>query len=102
MDTWYKITSINEIPKMGSRVVQINETEIAIFKTNKNEIFALNNQCPHQQGKLSEGLIHGDVVTCPLHNTDISLENGKALGENYGCTNKYETKIDNDFVYLKF
>ncbi len=102
MSGWYKIAKIEEIPRMGSRIVQINEIEIAIFKTNDNLIYAINNICPHKQGKLSEGLVHGDIVTCPLHNADISLKTGEAISENYGCTKKYEIKIDNEMIYLQF
>ncbi|MEN8717699.1 MAG: nitrite reductase small subunit NirD [Sulfurovum sp.] len=102
MSNWYKISKIEDIPKMGSRIVEINNIDIAIFRTNNDSIYAINNTCPHKQGKLSEGLVHGDVVTCPLHNTDISLKSGESLNQNYECTKKYETKIDNDLVYLQF
>ena len=58
MKKWYKITTLEEIPFMGSRVVEIGELEIAIFKTKDDSIFAVNNTCPHKKGKLSEGLVH--------------------------------------------
>lgn len=101
MSKWYKITEIENIPSMGSRKVQIGETEIAIFKTKDGSIFAINNVCPHKQGKLSEGLVHEHMVTCPLHNTDIDLTSGKAIGEDYGCANVYESKIEDNLIYIK-
>jgi nitrite reductase (NADH) small subunit len=58
--------------------------------------------CPHKQGKLSEGLVHEHIVTCPLHNWDINLSNGEALGNDSGCTNVYEYKIENNIIYLNF
>lgn len=100
MSTWYKITSIENIPQMGSRVVEFGDTQIAIFKTKDDSIFAINNICPHKQGKLSEGLVHDYIVTCPLHNWEISLEKGEALGEDFGCTNVYETKIEDKIIYI--
>lgn len=102
MSTWYKITETENIPTMGSRKIEVANTEIAIFKTRDGEIFAVNNLCPHKQGKLSEGLVHEHVITCPLHNTDINLETGEAIGEDYGCTKTYETKIEDGVVYLNF
>ncbi|GGD38764.1 nitrite reductase [Malaciobacter pacificus] len=99
---WYKITEVESIPSMGSRIVKIGEIEIAIFKTKDGSIFAINNICPHKQGKLSEGLVHENVVTCPLHNWDVDLASGEALGNDSGCTNVYESKIEDGLVYLNF
>ena len=100
MSKWIKITEIENIPSMGSRVIQYGELEIAVFKTRDGSIFAINNQCPHKQGKLSEGLVHEHVVTCPMHNWDIDLKNGKALGSDSGCTNTYESKIEDNIFYI--
>ena len=98
---WYRITEIENIPFMGSRKVEISEIEIAIFKTRDGSIFAINNICPHKKGKLSDGLVHDKQVTCPLHNWEIDLSSGKALGNDSGCTGIYETKIEDGIVYLK-
>lgn len=97
---WYRITEIENIPFMGSRKVEISEIEIAIFKTRDGSIFAINNICPHKKGKLSDGLVHDKQVTCPLHNWEIDLSSGEALGNDSGCTGVYETKIEDGIVYL--
>ena len=100
MAKWIKVTQTENIPIMGSRVVKYGEIEIAIFKTRDGSVFAINNECPHKQGKLSEGLVHDHVVTCPMHNWDIDLKSGKALGNDSGCTNVYESKIEDDIFYI--
>ena len=100
MSKWIKITQTENIPLMGSRVIQYGEPEIAVFKTKDGSIFAINNQCPHKQGKLSEGLVHEHVVTCPMHNWDIDLKNGTALGNDNGCTNTYESKVEDNIFYI--
>mgnify|MGYP003385097710 FL=1 len=100
MAKWIKITETENIPAMGSRVIKYGEIEIAVFKTRDGSIFAINNECPHKQGKLSEGLVHEHVVTCPMHNWDIDLKSGKALGNDSGCTNVYESKIEDDIFYI--
>ena len=100
MKKWYKITTLEEIPFMGSRVVEIGDLQIAIFKTKDDSIFAVNNTCPHKKGKLSEGLVHETQVTCPLHNWEIDLKSGEALGNDKGCTEIFETKIEDNILYL--
>ncbi len=101
MKTFIATVNINEIPVMGSRVLFYKEEEIALFKTKDEKIHAVNNLCPHKQGKLSEGLVHDDNVTCPLHNWVIDLDTGEAQGNDCGCTTTYETKIENNMVYVK-
>lgn len=100
MENWIKITHEENIPSMGSRKIIIDNTEIAIFKTKDGSIFAINNICPHKQGKLSEGLVHENIVTCPLHNWDIDLASGEALGNDTGCTSIYKSKIEEGIIYL--
>ena len=99
MANWIKITQIENVPAMGSRKVIVGDDEIVVFKTKDNSIYAVNNECPHKQGKLSEGLVHEKSVTCPLHNWDIDLETGLASEEG-ACTRKYETKIEEGVIYL--
>jgi len=100
MSNWIKITEIENVPSMGSRKVIVSDSEIVIFKTKDNSIFAVNNVCPHRQGKLSEGLVHEHMVTCPLHNWDIDLETGTVPSEENVCTQKYETRVEEGVIYL--
>ncbi len=100
MSNWTQITQLEDIPKLGARVIKTDTIEIAIFRTTNDEVFAIKNQCPHKQGPLSEGIVHGSSVTCPLHNWKIDLASGKALGADEGCTNTYSTKIEDGVVYL--
>ncbi len=101
MANWIKVTTFDEIPVMGSRKVIYNDKEIAVFKTKSENIHAVNNTCPHKQGKLSEGIVHDEEVTCPMHNWVIDLNSGEATGGDCGCTEVYETKVEDDFIYLK-
>ncbi|WP_164969134.1 nitrite reductase small subunit NirD [Candidatus Marinarcus aquaticus] len=102
MGTWIKIIEVENIPSMGARKVVIANEEIALFKTRDELIFAVKNECPHKKGQLSEGLVHEHIITCPLHNLDINLENGVALEEGAGCVKPYETKIEEGMVYIQF
>ncbi|WP_377288918.1 nitrite reductase small subunit NirD [Rhizobium sp. SG2393] len=81
---WIAIGHIDDIPLRGARCVKTPEGRIAVFRTAENEVFAIEDQCPHKGGPLSQGIVHGKAVTCPLHNFVISLETGKALGADEG------------------
>jgi nitrite reductase (NADH) small subunit len=101
MSDWIEITQIDEIPVLGSRVVKTGSKDIAIFRTSDDRIFAVKDACPHKQGPLSQGIVHGTSVTCPLHNWKIDLASGEALGADEGCTNVYETKVEDNMIYLR-
>ena len=81
---WSKIGSINDIPRRGARCVATPRGRIAVFRTADDQVFAIEDRCPHKGGPLSQGIVHGTSVTCPLHNWVISLETGKALGADEG------------------
>lgn len=74
--------------------------EIAIFHTIGGTFYALVNACPHKGGPLSQGIIHGDSVSCPLHNWRISLKSGEALGDDTGCTPTIPLKIEAGAIWL--
>ena len=100
MSNWQEITTLDSIPVLGSRVVETSTTNIAIFRSKDDTVFAIKDECPHKQGPLSQGIMHGDSVTCPLHNWKISLVSGEALGADEGCTNTYESKVEDGKVFL--
>ena len=101
MSDWIEITQLDEIPVLGSRIVKTGSMDIAIFRTSDDRVFAVKDACPHKQGPLSQGIVHGTSVTCPLHNWKIDLASGEALGADEGCTNVYETKVEDNIIYLR-
>jgi nitrite reductase (NADH) small subunit len=92
---WLDIGWLNEIPVRGSRTVPVDGgEEIAVFRTGDNQVFALVNRCPHKGGPLSQGIVHGHNVACPLHNWNIALRTGEAQGNDKGCTPVIPVKIN--------
>src|SRR5579871_1551630 len=78
---WLDIGALGEIPARGARTVAVpGGEEIAVFRCSSGKVYALVNRCPHKQGPLSQGIVHGEAVACPLHNWRISLATGEALG----------------------
>jgi nitrite reductase (NADH) small subunit len=92
---WLDIGALAEIPARGARTVSVpGGEEIAVFRTSGGKVYALVNRCPHRQGPLSQGIVHGEAIACPLHNWRISLSTGEALGEDKGCVPTIPVRID--------
>ena len=94
MEPGINIGHINDIPSLGSRIVQTEQGELAIFRTKDDLVFAIANSCPHKNGPLSEGIVSGHTVTCPLHNLHLNLENGQAISPDEGCVEHFAVQID--------
>ncbi len=99
---WIEIVALEDIPRPGSRVIKTDTMNIAVFRTAGDEVFAMKDKCPHKQGPLSQGIVHGTSVSCPLHNWKIDLASGEALGPDKGCTSVFPAKIENGMVHIDF
>ncbi len=101
MSNWKTICPLEDIPKLGSRVVrQLTGGDIAIFRTAENEVYALHDKCPHKGGPLSQGLVHGKRVTCPLHAWNIELDSGEAIAPDQGHCDTVQVKVQDGLVLL--
>jgi len=100
MRDWKKVCALEEIPRLGSRQVKTATGMIALFRTVDDEVFALHDECPHKGGPLSQGLVAGKVVTCPLHSWKIQLENGAAVAPDKGCAKVYPVKVEGGVVWI--
>ena len=99
-ERWFVIGTIGDIPRRGARCVKNGDRTIAVFRTAEDQIFALEDRCPHRQGPLSQGIVHDGCVTCPLHNWVISLETGEAQGFDEGRTATYPVKLDGQMIMI--
>jgi nitrite reductase (NADH) small subunit len=99
-NTWIDIGALDAIPVRGARVVKAPGGCIAVFRTAENEAFAIDDACPHKAGPLSQGIVHGKSVTCPLHNWVIGLETGKAQGADEGLVKTYPLRIEKGRLLL--
>ena len=97
---WVDIGAAADILPRSARVVRTARGEVAVFRTATDVFYAVDNRCPHRGGPLSEGIVHGDAVTCPLHNWVISLATGKALGADEGCVATLPVKVDDGRLFL--
>ena len=113
---WIEVGVLSDIPPMGARVVRSANGDIAVFRTADDQVFALYDRCPHKGGPLSEGIVHGRSVTCPLHSWVISLETGEVddalvtvRGDRYDLTYRlpgdargYELFVESRGYYLEW
>ncbi len=102
MNQWIAILDVNDIPKLGARVVRHGSLDVAVFRTADDEIFALEDRCPHKGGPLSQGIVHGKRVTCPMHGWNIELDSGSAVAPDVGCAREIPIKVEAGRVWLNF
>ena len=101
MSNWKLICKLDDIPQLGSRVVQrATGGDIAVFRTAGDEVFAMHDKCPHKGGPLSQGIVHGKRVTCPLHGWNIGLDSGEACAPDVGCARRYPVQVRDGYVWL--
>ena len=100
MNHWWRICAVGDVPVLGARVVKVGEIDIAIFRTAEDRIFALRDRCPHKGGPLSQGIVHGEHVTCPLHGWVIGLTDGMAVAPDSGCALRYGTRVEDGEIWV--
>lgn len=99
--SWIDLGPVEDIPVRGARVVRTEECDIAVFRTGDDHLFALDNRCPHRGGPLSEGIVYGHRVACPLHDWRIELASGEAVAPDEGCTHSYPVMVSDGRVLLQ-
>ncbi len=100
MNDWIEVGALADVPRQGARVVRTAEGDIAVFRTLDDEVFALRDKCPHKGGPLSQGIVHGRHVACPLHDWKIHLDTGLAVAPDEGCAASFPVKITDGRIYL--
>lgn len=98
---WRRVCRLDDIPRLGARVVHGRAGDIAIFRNAEDEVFALADRCPHKGGPLSQGIVFGRKVSCPLHGWSICLEDGNAAAPDAGCTARFEVRVETGEVFLR-
>ncbi|OYY95469.1 MAG: nitrite reductase (NAD(P)H) small subunit [Hydrogenophilales bacterium 28-61-23] len=99
-ENWIQVGRVDDIPRQGARVITTAAGEIAVFRTVDDEIFALRDKCPHKGGPLSQGIVHGKKVACPLHDWKINLDTGLAVAPDVGCAARYPVRVEDGRVSL--
>lgn len=101
MSMMIDIAALADIPREGARVVKTEAGCVAVFRTADDRVFALDDRCPHKGGPLSEGIVHGTQVTCPLHAWVFDLSTGQAQGADEGAVRTYPARTEGGRVFLE-
>jgi nitrite reductase (NADH) small subunit len=97
---WVQVCTLDEIPLLGARVLERDGDNIALFRPAADRVFALADRCPHKGGPLSQGIVAGDTVTCPLHGWNVALDSGNACAPDEGCARTFPVRIAGEAVWL--
>ena len=101
MSNWKEICKVEDIPVLGARRIERAQgAAVAIFRNAEDKVFALLDRCPHKGGPLSQGIVFGESVACPLHNWTIGLVDGCARAPDEGCTPRFSIKVDSGVVHV--
>jgi nitrite reductase (NADH) small subunit len=101
MENWTRICTVDDIPRLGARVIKRGEgANIAVFRTAADGFFALADRCPHRGGPLSQGIVYGERVACPLHNLSVELPSGCAVAPDKGEVQRFAVKVEAGAVYV--
>jgi nitrite reductase (NADH) small subunit len=101
MSEWIPICRLQEIPVLGARrVARSRGAAVAVFRAADDHVFALLDRCPHKGGPLSQGIVFGRSVACPLHNWTIGLDDGCARAPDEGCTVPFAVRVTDGEVAL--
>ena len=98
--SWLHVCALDDIPVPGARVLRASGGDIALFRPAADRVFALADRCPHKGGPLSQGIVSGDGVTCPLHDWHIQLDSGQACAPDVGCARTYPVQLRDGQVWL--
>ncbi len=99
-ENWIEVGKLDDIPAQGARIVETKGGNIAVFRTQDDEIFAVLDKCPHKGGPLSQGIVSGKRVACPLHDWKINLDSGEAVAPDEGCAATYPVKMEGDMIMM--
>jgi len=101
MKEWKAVCRLDDIPVLGARCVQRAQgMDVALFRTAEDAVYALLDRCPHRGGPLSQGIVFGAQVACPLHNWTIALQTGQAQAPDEGATPCFSVKVEDGWVWL--
>lgn len=99
---WIRITACDNIPLREGRQAMIGDVAVAIFNLG-DRFLAVDNRCPHRGGPLSDGIIAGVSVVCPLHAWKVCLETGAVArpADAGACLRTYATKVEDGVVMVE-
>lgn len=97
---WIDAGPLTAIPCPGARQLRTEQITLAIVRTSSDTIYAIADACPHRGGPLSQGMVYGERLQCPMHGLVIDLVSGAAIAPDHGSTATYPVRINNGHILV--
>lgn len=91
---------MDDLPDGMGKAFIINGQKIALFKLSSGKIHAIENRCPHKGGELSQGIVSGDFVYCPLHDWNVCTRDGMVQSPDTGCVKTFKTEVNSEDIFI--
>jgi 3-phenylpropionate/trans-cinnamate dioxygenase ferredoxin subunit len=101
MSTWISVFSVDDIENGQHRVVDIDDTEVVIFKVD-NDFFAIENVCSHDGGEIGSGALENGEIICPRHGARFCIKTGDVKSPPaYEGVESYAVRTENNIVQIQ-
>ena len=100
-DDWVFAINAEDVDDEDVAPIEIEGEEIAIYRNN-GQYYASVDKCTHGDAFLSDGIVVGDVIECPLHQGRFCIKTGKALSAPVSVPiETFEVKVEDGKVFVK-
>jgi len=93
MPDFVKVASTSELKPGTAKTVTVNGVDIALYNV-AGKIYATDNTCLHQGGPLGEGLLDGEIITCPWHMWEYNVCTGEKVGNSSIKLSTYPVEVE--------
>lgn len=73
-----KVAEAADVPAGSMKAVDVKGVEVLIVNVGGRH-YAMGNKCTHAGGRLSEGKLDGNIVTCPKHGSKFDITTGRSV-----------------------
>jgi nitrite reductase/ring-hydroxylating ferredoxin subunit len=89
-----------QLQEFKMKLVTVQGTPVLLIKL-PNQIYAINNRCPHMACGFSGGTLDGSVIVCPCHDWRFDLETGEYEEAPGFRLTKYDWKVESGKIWVK-
>jgi len=93
MPNFVKVASMSDLKPGSAMTVSVNGLDIALYNVG-GKIYATDNTCVHQGGPLGEGILEGEIISCPWHMWEYNVCSGEKVGTSSIKLATYPVEIE--------
>ena len=100
MPTFVPCCAVGEIAPGTGKTVTAGGKELAVFNV-EGTFHVIDNECPHRGGPLGDGMVSGNIVTCPWHGWQFDCTSGKSTRNAAVGVSCYPVVVDGTTLYVE-